>query len=95
MALVRERPAGLFHVAGSGQASWFDAISFAVEAAGGSRSQVSPIATAELDPQPAAVRPACSSLASERLASVGLSPLPEWQDGIGRLVAAIIQESST
>jgi hypothetical protein len=26
---------------------------------------------------------------------VGLSPLPEWQDGIGRLVAAIIQESST
>ena len=94
VALVRDRPPGLFHVAGSGEASWFEAISFAVEAAGGSRSQVSPITSAELDPQPAAIRPAFSALASERLASVGLSPLPEWQDGIGRLVAAIIRESS-
>ena len=94
VALVRERPPGLFHVAGSGEASWFEAISFAVEAAGGSRSQVSPITSAELDPQPAAIRPAFSALVSERLASVGLSPLPEWQDGIGRLVAAIIRESS-
>ena len=89
VAFVRERPAGVFHVAGSGQASWFDAIRFAVEVAGGSGDQVSPITTDQLDPQPAATRPAFSPLVSERLSAAGLGTLPDWHDGIERLVLAI------
>jgi dTDP-4-dehydrorhamnose reductase len=89
VAFVRERPSGVFHVAGSGQASWFETIQFAVEAAGGSPDQVSAISTAELDPQPLATRPAFSPLLSERLGSVGLVPLPDWHEGVERLVRAI------
>lgn len=89
IAVVRERPSGILHIAGTGQASWFDAIQYAVEVGGGSPDQVSPITTAQLDPQPAATRPGFSPLASERLSAVGLIPLPDWHEGIERLVAAI------
>jgi dTDP-4-dehydrorhamnose reductase len=89
VAFVRERPAGIFHVAGSGQASWYEAIQHAVVVAGGSTDQVSPIRTVDLDPQPAAHRPAFSPLRSERLEPLGWSPLPDWHEGIERLVVGI------
>jgi dTDP-4-dehydrorhamnose reductase len=89
VAFVRERPAGIFHVAGSGQASWYEAIQHAVVVAGGSPDQVSAIRTVDLDPQPAARRPAFSPLRSERLELLGWEPLPDWHEGIERLVAGI------
>lgn len=92
--MIRQRPGGIFHVAGDGEASWHEVITHAVVAAGGSAEQVTPISTAELDPQPAATRPACSPLASERLAEIGGVPLPGWQDGVERLVAAIGREGA-
>lgn len=92
--MIRERPAGLVHMAGHGAASWFDVIREAVVLAGGSAAQVAPIATSDLDPQPAATRPACSPLVSRRLSAFGGQPLPEWQDGLERLVRAIIQEGA-
>jgi dTDP-4-dehydrorhamnose reductase len=89
VAFIRERHAGLFHVAGSGGASWHEVIAFAYGQAGGDPTLVSPILTNELDPPQAATRPTYSVLASERLGEVGLVPLPGWDEGIGRLVAAI------
>ena len=91
---VRERPAGIFHVAGSGHASWHEVISAAVVSAGGSTDQVSAIPTSALDPQPLAERPAFSPLISKRLSEVGGRPLPEWQDGLQRLVDAIVKGES-
>jgi len=70
-------------------------ITYAVVAAGGSADQVTPIATAELDPQPAAVRPTYSPLVSQRLAEIEGAPLPEWQDGVSRLVAALTSEGGS
>ena len=86
---IRNQPGGIVHVAGSGSASWFEVIAHAVEAAGGSRAQVRAIGTAQLDPQPAATRPAFSPLISARTAELGFQPLPEWQDGVSRLVGAL------
>ena len=95
VAMIRRRPGGVFHVAGSGPASWHEVITYAVVAAGGSADQVTPIATAELDPQPAAVRPTYSPLVSQRLAEIEGAPLPEWQDGVSRLVAALTSEGGS
>jgi dTDP-4-dehydrorhamnose reductase len=89
VAFIRERPAGIFHVAGSGAASWFDVIAYAFGEAGGDRGLVSAIATEDLDPPQRATRPRYSALVSERLSEVAASPLPDWHEGIGRLVAAI------
>ena len=89
VAFIRNRPAGLFHVSGSGGASWHEVIRFAYEAAGGDPELVTPIRTEDLNPPQAATRPRFSVLRSERLAGVGLDPLPAWQEGIGRLVSAI------
>jgi dTDP-4-dehydrorhamnose reductase len=90
--MIRNRPPGVFHVAGDGAASWHQVITTAVVAAGGSADQVLPITTAQLDPQPAATRPAYSPLLSERLPEIGGVALPGWQDGVERLVAAIAQD---
>ena len=95
VAMIRHRPHGIFHVAGTGPASWFEVITHAVVSAGGSADQVSPISTSELDPQPAATRPAYSPLVSERLAEIEGTPLPGWQDGVARLVAAITSEGGS
>ena len=95
VAMIRRRPSGVFHVAGSGAASWYEVITHAVVAAGGSTDQVMPISTAQLVPQPAATRPPCSPLESERLAEIEGVPLPRWQDGVSRLVAAIAPEGGS
>jgi dTDP-4-dehydrorhamnose reductase len=89
VGFIRQRPAGLFHVAGTGAASWFEVISYAYAEAGGAAESVTPIRTDELDPPQLAPRPKYSVLVSERIDSIGLAPLPAWQEGIGRLVAAI------
>ncbi len=85
VAFVREPLSGVIHLAGSGEASWYEIIATALEMAGGSRDQVSPIATRELQPAQRAKRPAYSPLISERL---GDRRLPAWQDGLERLIKA-------
>jgi len=93
VALIRHQPGGLVHLAGSGAASWAEVIEFAYRRAGGEAGKVLPILTADLDPPQAATRPAYSVMVSERLAALGLEALPDWHDGIGRLVDAIKAES--
>ena len=91
--MIRLRPQGIVHVAGSGEASWYEVVRRAVELSGGSEAQVQAISTAQLDPAPAARRPPFSPLVSRRLGEFGGVPLPHWTDGLGRLVRAIGHEA--
>jgi dTDP-4-dehydrorhamnose reductase len=84
LAERRRPPAGIVHVAGAGQCSWFQ---FAQEivARVGIACEVEPCATAELPPY--APRPAWSVLGSERAAE--LPRLPDWHAGLGDYLAAV------
>ena len=77
-------PYGLYHVAGAGEASWADFAEAIFEEAG-LETRVRRIATAELDPPRAAVRPAYSVLRSEK----GAPELPHWREGLRECLAAI------
>ena len=60
--------------------------------AGGGRrrpERVHPIGTADLDPPLVAPRPAYSVLDNMALRLSGLPALPDWQDGLARLVPAL------
>jgi len=85
VALLREPQRGVTHVAGTGEASWYEIIATALEMAGGSRDQVTPVSTSDLNPAQRAKRPVYSPLISERL---GDRRLPVWQEGLERLVKA-------
>jgi dTDP-4-dehydrorhamnose reductase len=94
VTLVRDRPAGIVHLTNAGATTWFELVREVALAAGGDPDSVSPIATAQLDPQPLAPRPANSVLEPGRLRADGYDLLPPWQEAMHRLVAAIQQESS-
>ncbi len=83
--LVRERPGGLWHVANTGTTTWFDVAHYVGEILGRGEDFATAIATAELDPAPLARRPIRSDLATEKFSS-RWSPLPEWRDGVTRLI---------
>ena len=82
--------AGIYHAAGTGQASWH-ALAIATFAAasayGMAVPEVAPIETREWPTR--AVRPPDSRLDCTRLAAVFGLRLPPWQDGLARTVAAI------
>jgi dTDP-4-dehydrorhamnose reductase len=91
-ALVRlalDRRPGTFHVTNQGETTWFGFARATLEAAGFDPGRVQPISTAQLDPPRPAPRPANSRLENAALRLSGLPPLPEWQDALGRLVAAL------
>ncbi len=88
MALMERRPGGVVHVANTGVASWFDVASFVAMHEGRSADFVSPIVTADLDPQPAAARPAMSALAMRRWKELGYVATPHWHDAMSRLLEA-------
>jgi dTDP-4-dehydrorhamnose reductase len=73
--LAAARVAGVLHVAGGGECSWYE-FARAIVAATGAACKVLPGATADL--ARAAPRPACSILRSERSAP----ELPDWRDGL-------------
>jgi dTDP-4-dehydrorhamnose reductase len=74
--IAQRRSAGIYHVAGSGNATWNE---FAIEIFGraGVECRVSPTTTEEF-PRPAR-RPAYSVLGSERADAIAL---PSWRDGL-------------
>jgi dTDP-4-dehydrorhamnose reductase len=91
-AVVRlgiDRRPGIFHVTNQGETSWFGFAQATLAAAGLDPDLVQPIATAELDPPRPAPRPANSRLDNAALRLAGLPLLPEWTDGLGRLVNAL------
>jgi dTDP-4-dehydrorhamnose reductase len=87
---------GIFHVAGSGSASWAD---FAIEifrlsaSQGGPSASVQPIATTQY-PTPAR-RPANSRLATNKLAQAYGVTLPSWQDSTATTVKRVLAEQTS
>lgn len=89
VAVVRERPGGLWHLANEGSATWFEVAVEATRLAAGRDDLVTPIGTGDLDPPPPARRPVRSDLSTERWRSAGWVAPPPWREGLGRLVAAL------
>jgi dTDP-4-dehydrorhamnose reductase len=88
--LVSERRPGLFHVTNQGAVSWFEFAQAILVAAGDDPGRVRPIATAELQPPPAAPRPANSVLENLALELSGIALLPDFRDSLERLVAELL-----
>jgi dTDP-4-dehydrorhamnose reductase len=79
LAAVRP-PAGIYHAAGGGQASWYDLARAVFEELGRDPQRVRPTTSAAfVRPAP---RPAWSVLSSEEWNAAGLTPLPGWRDAL-------------
>jgi dTDP-4-dehydrorhamnose reductase len=89
VTLGLDRRPGIFHVTNSGATTWFGLVRAVLAVAGADPERVHAIATAELDPPRPAPRPAYSVLDNLALRLSGLPTLPDWQDGLARLVPAL------
>ncbi len=89
VTLGLDRRPGLFHVTNGGATTWWGLVRAVLAEAGADPERVRPIATADLDPPRLAPRPANSVLDNMALRLTGLPPLPDWQDGLARLVPAL------
>jgi dTDP-4-dehydrorhamnose reductase len=89
VTLGTDKRPGIFHVTNSGSTTWWGFVRATLEAAGGDPERVQAITTAELDPPRPAPRPANSVLDNMALRLSGLPALPDWQDGLVRLVKAL------
>ncbi|HEY7946629.1 MAG TPA: dTDP-4-dehydrorhamnose reductase [Acidimicrobiales bacterium] len=87
--LGTERLPGVFHVTNQGATSWYEFAGAVLAAAGHDPGRVQAITTAELDPPRPAPRPANSVLDNAALRLAGLPLLPDWHDGLERLVPAL------
>ena len=85
---------GTFHVTNSGATTWWGFVRAVLDEAGADPERVQPISTAELDPPRPAPRPANSVLDNMALRLSGLPSLPDWQDGLARLVHALRQKTA-
>ena len=88
-ALALDRRPGVFHMTNTGVTSWYWFARAVLEASGHDPERVEPIATAELDPPRPAPRPANSVLDNAALRLLGEPALPDWRDGLERLVGAL------
>ncbi|MHB1969384.1 MAG: dTDP-4-dehydrorhamnose reductase, partial [Acidimicrobiales bacterium] len=86
VTMVRERPGGIWHVANSGDASWYDVAVHVGRLLGADGGFATPIATSELDPPPRARRPVRSDLDTSRLATRWRA-LPPWREAVARLLS--------
>ncbi len=93
VTMVRVRPGGVWHVANTGATTWFAIAQFVGQTLGRSEEFVSPITTDELDPAPLATRPARSDLNTQKWVSHGWQALPEWREGVQRLLAGRVLQS--
>jgi dTDP-4-dehydrorhamnose reductase len=86
VTLGLDRRPGIFHVTNSGSTTWWGLVRAIFEEVGADPDRVKPITTADLDPPLAAPRPANSVLENMALRLSGLPALPDWRDGLARLV---------
>ena len=90
-------PSGLYHLAPTGETSWYDYAAFVFERA---RESGWPLALEALEPiasadyPTAAPRPANSRLDTTRLATTFGLRLPPWQDEVARTVAVLAEPLS-
>ncbi|HVC13683.1 MAG TPA: dTDP-4-dehydrorhamnose reductase [Acidimicrobiales bacterium] len=89
VTLGLDRRPGIYHVTNSGTTSWFGFVRAVLTAAGHDPGRVDAISTADLDPPRPAPRPKNSVLDNAALRLGGLPLLPEWQDGLARLVDVV------
>lgn len=89
VTLGLDRRPGIFHVTNSGATTWWGLVRAVLAEAGADPERVRPIQTAELDPPLLAPRPAYSVLDNMALRLSGLPALPDWQDGLKRLVPVL------
>ncbi len=89
VTLAQDRRPGTFHVTNQGATTWFGFVAAVLEASGGDPGRVEPISTAELDPPRPAPRPANTVLDNAALRLNDLPLLPDWRDGLGRLVGTL------
>jgi dTDP-4-dehydrorhamnose reductase len=93
--LATERRPGIFHVTNQGVASWYEFAVAVLAAAGHDPGRVEAVTTAELDPPRPAPRPANSVLDNAALRLAGLALLPDWHEGLERLVPTILAASGS
>ncbi|MDO4686879.1 MAG: dTDP-4-dehydrorhamnose reductase [Corynebacterium sp.] len=86
--LMEQRPRGVLHAVGPGQASWWEVAREVFAQAGADPNRVLPCSSEEF-PRPAP-RPAWSVLDHSSWIAAGLRPLPAWQTGVARAAAAKI-----
>ena len=89
VTLGTDKRPGTFHVTNGGATTWCRFVRATLEAAGADPLRVEAITTAELDPPRPAPRPANSVLDNMALRLSGLPALPDWHDGLVRLVNAL------
>lgn len=89
VTLALDRRPGVHHVTNQGEASWYELVRAVLEGAGHDPGRVEPIATRDLAPQRPAPRPANSVLDNAALRLGGLPLLPDWRDGLARLLAVL------
>ena len=92
VTLGLDRRPGIFHATNSGATTWWGFVRAVLAAAGADPERVLPIKTGELDPPLLAPRPAYSVLDNMALRLSGLPALPDWEDGLARLVPALRAE---
>ena len=80
---------GILHLANQGEATWYELARQLASFAGLEPSRVEPCSTEDF-PLPA-TRPANSVLDSERIASLGISPLPPYSESLRRVVDRLLQ----
>ena len=83
-AALQTGASGLLHLTNQGETTWYELARTSVGLADLDPSRISPCETRDY-PTPAR-RPSYSVLASERLEEIGLDPLPQWRESIGKLV---------
>jgi dTDP-4-dehydrorhamnose reductase len=93
--LATDRRPGTYHVTNQGDTTWFGFVQAIVAARGGDPGRVEAIATADLDPPRPAPRPAFSVLDNAALRLTDLPLLPDWQDGMERLVRYLGETASS
>jgi dTDP-4-dehydrorhamnose reductase len=89
ITLGLDRRPGLFHVTNGGATTWWGFVRAVFAHVGVDPERVLPIPTAELDPPRPAPRPANSVLDNTALRLSGLPALPDWEDGLARLVPVV------
>jgi len=94
VTLGLDRRPGTFHVTNSGATTWWGFVRAVLSEAGADPERVKPITTDELDPPRPAPRPAYSVLDNMALRLSGLPTLPDWRDGLARLVRALRTEQA-
>jgi len=90
LRLAEDRPGGVVHTTNQGAASWFEFVRAVVVAAGQDPDRVVPITTADLQPPPAAPRPANSVLGDRVWRALGHAPARHFSEPLGELVDRLL-----